>query len=508
MKIPSDSARRSGFFKSRTTLVAFSVLVAGALPGHADALQWANAEGGLFQTGTNWTGNVAPGSGDEAWFTLDDDYDVSFSGNVGNQALVVNHGGVNFDLGGSTYTLTNTGTNFSLSTTGTGSLTFTNGTIAATASSIAGASGTQGTLTLGSGAIFTGTSIVLGGPGSGIMNLQAGGSATFSSTVHIGTGTAASSLTVSGAGAQFTTTSTFRVGLENNGETQHSVLVSNGGKVSTGATQIGHNKAGSNGKVTVTGQNSSWTASSLYVGQIGKGELEVTNGATVQSSWSFIGSDVGSSGKVRVDGTGSAWTNTSGLYVGGFNTSTTGKGAAVLEVSNGGVVSASNAGLHNYSTGTITGNGTLVVNTLNNRGVINPGLATATTGTTLTITGNLVSNDTPTLNFRIFDDGTNDRLAISGNLGLGGTLNLDFTDYAWLGGEDTFQLFTWGGNLTGTFAAVTITGWNPAYVDLADLYTTGSITVIPEPGLAWLLPLGLGVVLVARRRKTTAAGRH
>lgn len=114
--------------------------------------------------------------------------------------------------------------------------------------------------------------------------------------------------------------------------------VTGGGSVSnTGVAYIGGN-SGSNGTVTVGGGtgSSAWTNSSeVMVGYFGTGTLNITGGGTVSNTFSTIGRTPGSTGLVNVGGgTGpSTWTNSSTLAVGTLGTGT-------LNISTGGLVSA------------------------------------------------------------------------------------------------------------------------------------------------------------------------
>ena len=64
----------------------------------------------------------------------------------------------------------------------------------------------------------------------------------------------------------------------------------------------------------------------------------------------------------------------------------------------------------------------------------------------------------------------------------------------------TFNLFDWG-SATGTFSAVNLPSLDgPLSWDQSNLYTNGTITVIPEPNAAALLG-GLGTLLLVRRRR-------
>ncbi len=84
-----------------------------------------------------------------------------------------------------------------------------------------------------------------------------------------------------------------------------SVTVNGGYTVSnTGTGTIANSAAASTSSVTITGTGSKWTnASSLYVGAMGTGTLDVTSGGTLVSSFvNYLGNNIGSNGTVNVGG--------------------------------------------------------------------------------------------------------------------------------------------------------------------------------------------------------------
>jgi len=98
------------------------------------------------------------------------------------------------------------------------------------------------------------------------------------------------------------------------------------------------------GTVTVTGDGSLLTASSLVVGATGEGYLNVLEGAQVNSEGAVIGFGPDSDGTVTVDGAGSTWT----LYneIEGDDWSILGVGVygqGTLTISNGGQVAVADA---------------------------------------------------------------------------------------------------------------------------------------------------------------------
>lgn len=92
---------------------------------------------------------------------------------------------------------------------------------------------------------------------------------------------------------------------------------------------------GSTGALNVDGIGSAATlSSSLVVGPVGDGTLDITGGATVTSTGGYVATLANSTGVVTVDGEGSTWTNTGPLTVAI-------EGQGTLRISQGGHVTAS-----------------------------------------------------------------------------------------------------------------------------------------------------------------------
>ena len=86
---------------------------------------------------------------------------------------------------------------------------------------------------------------------------------------------------------------------------------------------------------------------------------------------------------------------------------------------------------------------------------------------------------------------------------LGGILNLDFAagaDAAALVGT-TFDLFNWNGMLAGGDRFDQVVSQAGCQWDLSQLYTTGQVTLLSIPEPATMALLGLGAVMVRKRRK-------
>ena len=92
-----------------------------------------------------------------------------------------------------------------------------------------------------------------------------------------------------------------------------------------------------------------------------------------------------------------------------------------------------------------------------------------------------------------------DLAIVSGLLTFGGTLNVNNVGATLLDG-DTFNLFDWG-TTSGTFDAVNLPGLDSGLTwDDSELYTSGTITVVPEPRAA--LVGGFGLLAFLRRHRS------
>jgi T5SS/PEP-CTERM-associated repeat protein len=191
---------------------------------------------------------------------------------------------------------------------------------------------------------------VVGNFGSAALTVSNGGSISAAeSYVSLSPGSH-SSVTVTGAGSSWTNDGSFGY-LIVGGAGHGSLAIEAAGSVHAKETFIGDGDAG-NGTILVNGTGSSFiTDTELSVGYFGSGTLLVTGGS-VTSAEGFIAAKTDSHGYARVQGPGSIWTNTSTLDV-GFN------GAGTLIVSDHGVVNAGTtltvgpAGLIQYNGGTI-----------------------------------------------------------------------------------------------------------------------------------------------------------
>ena len=91
-----------------------------------------------------------------------------------------------------------------------------------------------------------------------------------------------------------------------------------GGIVTTNSTTLGFS-AGSSGTISVSGAGASFSTANIFdIGREGTGTFTITNGATATSGGASIG-QLGGTGTVTVSGAGSTWTSTGSMTVGGDN---------------------------------------------------------------------------------------------------------------------------------------------------------------------------------------------
>ena len=163
----------------------------------------------------------------------------------------------------------------------------------------------------GTGSTWTNSgSLSVGSQGTGSLTISSHGTVSDTNGVVSGNGT----VIVTGAGSAWNNSSELDIGKLGTG----SLRIELGGTVSSNGTTadyVGFG-AGSSGTVTITGTGSTWTSSSLVVGESGLGRLTISSGGVVSSISSVVGRLPDSDGGVTVTGTGSKWTNSGSLTIG------------------------------------------------------------------------------------------------------------------------------------------------------------------------------------------------
>jgi fibronectin-binding autotransporter adhesin len=284
----------------------------------------------------------------------------------------------------------NVGGDLTVGNTATGTLDIENGGtvtsgVGAGAAKIGNHAGGNGTVTVsgtdGHGSASTWTNnddLVVAQDGTGTLNITNGGKVSNVNGYVGADGTATGTVTVSGSSsdglvATWSNSSTLYVGDLGTG----TLNILAGGTVSNAIGNIG-NQAGSNGTVLVSGNDgnghvSTWTsAAQINIGNFGTGTLTIDSGGQVISNQGVIGGGAGGSGMVMVTGTdgnghASAWAAADNIYVGfhGNGALTVADGAAVSTSGTGGGSAAIYIGFGSGTTGTVmVSSSTAAVSTL------------------------------------------------------------------------------------------------------------------------------------------------
>ncbi len=349
--------------------------------------------------------------------------------------------------------------------------------------------------------------------------------------------------TISGTGSIWSMTSDLFVGYSD-WSISNQLNIVNGGRVINSNGIIANNIYSSSNTVLVSGAGSLWSNSgTVYVGYNGySNNLVIANGGTVAASNVIVGYVIMSSyNLLSISGGNLYATNAAGngsldlrhgsvalnsgtvvvdrlydyVYGGGVITFSAGllrSGGSAM--SNGftfavgdGVQSATFdmlGGTHSFAGGlSISTNGSLIGNgsilgSVTNFGVIAPGHSFGV----INISGDLALNDPSTLSFKIGGTSTNsyDQVFVGGILRIAGLLNVTETNGYTGNVGDTFTLLHFSSE-TGAFSQTNLPTLSAGEQwDTSQLYTLGTIEIVPEPGTWALLALGMSM-LVARRRK-------
>ena len=316
----------------------------------------------------------------------------------------------------------------------------------------------------GAGRLTVQQDLAVGGLGNGTFNITSGaqvsdftGEVGYTITSHSGV---SGNATVDGAGSTWTHSGDLYVG-----HGTGTLTISNGATVSNAFGYLGfwpESPGRSNGTVTVTGPDSTWTNSfDLFVGNSGTGMLNILNGGSVGNGAGKIGYNFGADGTATIDGSGSTWTNNGFFYVGADQ-----GGIGILNITNGGHVNSNGSfayigyGTNSQSSATIDGANSLWNNFR--------GLYVGFNGQgTLTITngGQMTNGTFANVGFSVGATGTLNVSGAGSLFSTGGALSIGGNAG---GGGGTGLLHL---NSGGTVSAATLNIWEPG-----TLTGTGSIT--------------------------------
>lgn len=370
-------------------------------------------------------------------------------------------------------------------------------------------------------------SLVVGGSGNGILLVANGGSVSSGGGIigdSYSTSTL-SSVTITGLGSNWTCTSALTVG----GNSRGTLSVSNGGRVTSTEAFIGSGFSPMSGSATVAGTGSSWTTGALTVGNGSSGSLMIADGGTVLSATAAIGKTTSGSSIVTVVGIGSTWTTSGQLAIGGYfllPSVPLSRGPGTLTIgANGNVMTGgdttilpkgkldlqggtftttaikfqSTGGVFNWTTGTLHV-GTYNGNLTNSAGVLAPGLSPGKT----TVTGNYSQQAGGSLQIEV--GGTvsatqYDLLSVTGNVTIGGQLELRMLNGFLPVATDTFTVLTVGGTLSGAFSNVAsgqrlattdgLGSFLVSYSSCSKKVVLSAFELVPEPDVIALVALAV-----------------
>jgi T5SS/PEP-CTERM-associated repeat protein len=300
-----------------------------------------------------------------------------------------------------------------------------------------------------------------------------------------------------------------------------SMEVSSGAVLNNTNSVIG-DAAGTEGSVSISGEGSAWNSSNIiYIGRSGSAEVNITEGGAASVNGGFtayIGYNAGGVGAVNVSGEGSSFTAGASILVGRV-----GGGTGSLTVTDGAVVSAGSYIKVGAAGSSVTlDGGTLVANAMQNTdgGAFNfvsgrihthyfYGDLTNTSGTiatdgeiaTTAFHGNYTQGADGVIELMIEALDSFDVFSVEDGYSatLDGTLRVLLGDSFTPVVGDSFQLLDIG-SLEGAFAAVELPDLSGGLAwDLGELYSTGTIAVVPEP--ASLLMMCITAALARPRRR-------
>ena len=246
---------------------------------------------------------------------------------------------------------------------------------------------------------------------------------------------------------------------------QNKLIINNSGTVNT--TYISVNATDNNlTEITVSDTGSSLNLSSgilLYAYyQSSTVNLNVLNGAVFNSNTGTLDIRNGGTTLANISGNGSAWHITDTLEVGRDTSSTSGDCA--LFVSDGGIVTVGNT-LQVLQNGRIEGDGTIQATQLLNDGLIEPGVDGIGI---LDIIGDYTQQSDGRLAIELTENTittlSNDELAVSGLATLDGALLVNLVDDPTINLGESFDVLQATGGITGSFTTVDVpAGFNVIY---------------------------------------------
>jgi T5SS/PEP-CTERM-associated repeat protein len=236
--------------------------------------------------------------------------------------------------------------------------------------------------------------------------------------------TAAGAVTVDGESSMWINNGLLSVGDQGYGE----MHITSGGMVRSTFGRVANNH---DAQVTVDGMESTWDiVEDLKLGVLKAAIMTISNGGRVNSMAGILGLDAGSMGTVTVDGMDENANPSSWVVVNDLDIQ---RGS--LTVNNGGIVMADNITVG--PAGKLHGNGNIVGNVGNN-GLVSPGTSTGA----LHVDGDYVQSVDAKLKVELASGASFDQLLITGSADLAGTLDIALLDGLAISGERFLPILT------------------------------------------------------------------
>jgi T5SS/PEP-CTERM-associated repeat protein len=392
-------------------------------------------------------------------------------------------------------------------------------------------------------------SIYLYGRQNNYLKIKAGGTVSAAS-LGLSSEDNGHTIEVSGNGSRLDLTGSLSIDANSIQGGGSSMYVTNGGVVTSAASRIG-NRSGGN-VVRVGGEGSQWIISgdlTIGIDNVAN-HLSIYDGGSVSCGDVIIGKEsphhATHGNSISVTGAGSSFNSSGHITVGAINNDinnlTVGDGGSVIaagglvvlqdgdnsylnkiNLNDGGHLTvgtdfdASMVGFNFNTGGTLSVEGQLtglsslesgrrletpdLLGDLTVQGIFAPGTSPADSLLDGTLT--VASDGTLEMELGGYAAGTEyDRLTVTGLASLDGLLDIVFLDSFSATNGASFDLFNWDGGVSGTFSAISTTALAAGqYWDTSELYTTGQLSVVPEPGSVGLLGLGSGILLFTRRHR-------
>ena len=318
-------------------------------------------------------------------------------------------------------------------------------------------------------------SFFIGNSGYGFLEVLNGGAASTTGNSYLGFSAGSfGSADVSGLGSTWTTAATLAIGgnlAAAGGDGR--LTISDGGAVSAAAIILySSGEIFLNNTTTLTGPITSF-GGKIYTYS---GDQALSNNINQASGLLLVHTTDSSTALFSgtLSGVGGLLKNGSGFSGGtltltGNNSYT---GATIVNVGtllvNGRITSATTV---NSGT-TLGGSGTIAANVTNN-GIVAPGNSPGT----LSITGNYTQNAEGTLKIELASPTSFDRLAVTGNMALGGTLEISLINGFTPSSDQTFDILSWG-SLAGAFSSVIVPSvdgfaWDTSQLSMGDVKRGG-----------------------------------